>query len=320
MIQQQIESFTRSLTNLASEYSDPSIVLQHIPVLKNNLMFQQNPEYIFYGVSGIVVALFALKKLKQRRKAAVKNVGLFMPTPYVGEADHAHTNETAPASFEQSPLLDQASEFTSMIPDPVVTPDVQQQNEASEQPATRTPAQQLQDVSAISFSSRPALTPDEARTRVLVQSVLNEFGAGYMIMARTALSALLQPSADAVGAERAHGLRAIQDKFVDFGVFDRTGRCLLALDVSSALPEKAGIGQDKAIEQQAIAKANIPLAVISMQDTPSDIRKKIAPHLSATARVPQNASLDTPRVPRAERPKRPVRPVRPARAAAIAAE
>ena len=323
MIQQQIESFTRSLTNLASEYSDPSIVLQHIPVLKNNLMFQQNPEYIFYGVGGVFAALFALKKLKQRRKAAVKDVGLVMPTPYVGEADNAHTNETAPASFEKSALLDQESEFTSMIPDPVVTPDVQQQNEAPEQPAqpaTRTPAQQLQDVSAISFNSRPALTPDEARTRVLVQSVLNEFGAGYMIMARTALSAILQPSADAVGAERAHGLRAIQDKFVDFGVFDRTGRCLLALDVSSALQEKAGIGQDKAIVQQAIAKANIPLAVISMQDTPADIHTKIAPHLSATARVPQNASLDTPRVPRAERPKRPVRPVRPAHAAAIAAE
>lgn len=310
MIQQQIESFTRSLTHLASEYSDPSIVLQHIPVLKNNLMFQQNPEYIFYGTGGIVAILFALKKLNKRRKAKIKDVALVMPTPYVGDADHAHTDETAPASFEKDDLLDRVDEMSAMIPDPI------RKTEAPAPLATRTPAEQLEDVSAISFSARPALTPDEARTRVLVQSVLNEFGAGYMIMARTALSALLQPSAEVVGAQRAQGLREIQDKYVDFSVFDRTGRCLVALDVSNDKQSK----ESKKIVQQAIAKANIPLAMLSTSDTPADIRVKIAPHLSATARVPQNATPKKKRAPQAERPQRPVRTIRPAHAAAIAAE
>ena len=91
-------------------------------------------------------------------------------------------------------------------------------------------------MSAISFTARAALTPDEARMRVLVQSSVNEFGGGYMIMARTSLGALLQPGREAVSPERAYALSAIQDKYVDFGVFDRTGRCLVALGVSSTDP------------------------------------------------------------------------------------
>ena len=316
MIQQQIESFTRSLTHLASEYSDPSIVLQHIPVLKNNLMFQQNPEFLFYGLGGVVALLFVLKKLAKRRKSKIKDVSMVMPTPYVGEADHANTDETAPASFEKDDLLDRVNEISAMIPDPLEEP--QETERAAQQPTTRTPAEQLADVSAISFSARPALTPDEARTRVLLQSVINEFGAGYMIMARTSLAALLQPGAEAVGVERAMGLRAIQDKYIDFGVFDRTGRCLLALDVSTISAATPVATQDKAVVQQAIARASIPLAILSTADTPADIRSKIGPHLSATARVVQNTSPK--RQARPERPQRPVRPVRPAHAAAIAAE
>ena len=65
-------------------------------------------------------------------------------------------------------------------------------------------------MSAISFETRPALTPDEAHMRVLVQARVNEFGGGFMIMALTLLGALLKPGREAAGSERTHALSAIQ--------------------------------------------------------------------------------------------------------------
>ena len=183
MIQQQIENFTRSLQDIATEYSDPSVILQHIPVLKDQLVLQQNPEFILYGLGGIVALFIVKKRIFKWRKNRVKDVAMVIPQPYEGEADHPMTSETAPASFDKDEMLQ--SDIAREIPEP--TPLV------IAEPATRTPTQQLEDVSAISFKARAALTPDEARMRVLGQAVLNEFGAGYMIMARTALSALLVP-------------------------------------------------------------------------------------------------------------------------------
>ncbi|WP_293447857.1 hypothetical protein [Planktotalea sp.] len=174
MIQQQIEQFTRALQNTATQYSDPSIILQHIPVLRTNLMMQQNPEILFNGLAAVVCLFFLKRMVKKRRKANIKNISLVMPAPHVGKADHASTSEIAPASFEKDSLSD-ALDFEADVP--ALT--------------KRSLDQQFEDVSAITFTPRTALTPDEARMRVLVQALLNEFGAGYMIMARTSLGALL---------------------------------------------------------------------------------------------------------------------------------
>ncbi len=313
MIQQQIESFSRSLKHLATQYSDPSIVLQHIPVLKNNLMFQQNPEYILYGLGGLIFSFFALKRWKKNRAARTKNIGLVMPQPYLGDADHAQTHETSPASFDTETADEDALE-TSVIPETV--------SQVRVQTAARTPAEQLEDVSAITFSARSALTPDEARLRVVAQASVNEFGAGYMIMARTSLAALLMPGHEAVGPERAQALSAIQDKYVDFGIFDRTGRCLVALEVASNDPVIGNKSLEKAVVKQALGQAGIPMIAIAIGDTPTLLQTKLAPYLKATARVQTstisvNPTREEPkRAPHSGRPVRPVRPVR----AAIAAK
>ncbi|MGH1577227.1 DUF2726 domain-containing protein [Planktotalea sp.] len=329
MIQQQIAQFTNSLQNIATEYSDPTVILQHMPVLKDFPMLQQNPEYLGYGLGGIV-GLFVLKKIIfKRRKAKVNNIAMVMPKPYKGAAEemevdgfdkddlHARVQENGaePLRIPKSKNKSKAATApTYEIPEPAPR--------KVAEPSARTPAQQLEDVGAIGFTARPALTPDEARMRVVVQSVLNEFGAGYMIMARTALSALIEPGRESVGAERAKALSAIQSRYVDFGIFDRAGRCVLALEVNSSEPQIASKAMDKSIVQKALAQTGLPLAKLTLGESPAEVRAHIAPYLKATGRVQPLAQskLQTAPTKKAPRPGRPVRPMRPAHAAAIAAE
>lgn len=119
---------------LASEYSDPTVILQHIPVLKDNLMLQQNPEYILYGLGGIIVSLFVLKRMKKRAKSRIKSVAMVMPQPYLGEADHPHSHETAPASFDAS----------NLDPEPVRTPLRLEKREARSDTEVRQPTRNTQ--------------------------------------------------------------------------------------------------------------------------------------------------------------------------------
>lgn len=328
MIEQQIKQFTNSLQNIATEYSDPAVILQHMPVLKDFPLLQQNPEFLGYGVSGIFGLLILLRILRKRRKSRVKNIAMVMPQPYLGEPDHAQSGETAPASFDKEETQPRAQAKggerlriakQDVEPRVVIEPAPRPRAE----PTTRGPAQQLEDVNAISFSARAAMTPDEARMRVLVQAVLNEFGAGYMIMARTALSALLEPCHAAVGPERANAIAAVENKFLDFGIFDRAGRCILALDVtSSATPAVGNKALERAVVQNALSQAGLPLAKLTSQDTPAEVRSKIAGFLKPSAQgqvpaAPRSVALQA-KTP--ARPGRPTRPVRPAHAAAIAAE
>lgn len=139
-----------------------------------------------------------------------------------------------------------------------------------------------------------------------------------MTMARTSLSALLSPGIEAVGPARAHALAAIQDKYIDFGVFDRAGRCLIALDVAKNEPAIGTKALEKTIVHQALAQASLPLAMIALTDKPDDIRAKIAPFLQATARPQVKTATVTETPEKTRRPARPARPVRPV--AAIAAQ
>lgn len=251
-------------------------------------MFQQNPEFLAYGVGGLIVGLFMLRTLKKRSKAREKNIALVMPQPYMGDADHALTDETAPASFDKDALgeaLDEPIKAASnVVPSRPSSPAKPARPTRAKAPAERSLAEQLEDVSAINFIPATALTPNEARARVMIQAALNEFGAGYSIMARTALSAILQPASTAVGSERANALRALQGKYLDFGVFDRAGRCLVAIEITT---DEAPVGSkalERAITNAAITQANLPLTQLSTSDAPADIYAKLAPYLKATAR------------------------------------
>mgnify|MGYP000613288169 CR=1 FL=1 len=312
MIDQEIANFTRTLTHLATQYADPSIILQQVPVLKNNLMLQQNPEYLAYGIGALFVGLFALRTLKKRRKRNEKNIAMVMPQPYLGDSDHSNTDETAPASFDTDNFGEAhnlASELTVAESSGVTNSD-------------RSQSQQLEDVSAIRFASKSAFTPDEARARVMIQAALNEFGAGYMIMARTALGALIAPGSEAVGPERAHAIAAIADKYLDFAIFDRAGRCILALDVTNGEPAIGNKALERAVVHSALGQAGLPMANLRTSDTPADVRSKIAGYLKpiAQGQPPRRPSAVNPKSNKAPRPGRPTRPVRAAHAAAIAAE
>jgi len=49
-MKQQIENFLSSLQNLATDNSNPPVIMQLIPVLKDKLVLQQNQEYYFIGL------------------------------------------------------------------------------------------------------------------------------------------------------------------------------------------------------------------------------------------------------------------------------
>lgn len=301
MIQQQIDQFSRSLQSIATQYSDPAIILQHIPVLRDYPLLQQNPDLIAYGLGGLVVLLFLKRILSKRRKAKEKNIALVMPKPYVGEADAPHTSDAAPASFERS-----AVEGGSDEPDE--DPRIRALNERAVRSAPQNPAapraldQQRDDIAAVSLSTKPSLTPDEARVRVIVQSVLNECGNGLMIMSRVSLGALLEPGPEAVGPERAHAIAALADKYIDFGIFDRVGRLVVALEVSAAEDDLNPKEKSRAVVREALSRAGIGSVSLRFGDAPIAVRAKLQPYLSVTALAPSAQAPARPQV-RRIRPK-----------------
>ncbi|MEP5154697.1 hypothetical protein, partial [Planktotalea sp.] len=184
MIQQQIAQFTQSLQNLASDYSDPRIILETFPILKDYPIIQEHPEYLLYGVGGIMSLLFLRKRMKKSAKVKQSKIAMIMPKPYVADEDQLEAADSmsfAPEGFDKEGLSERVKradgerlrirKSKSAKPE---TPEPQPRPIA--EPTTRSPQQQLEDVSAMKFTAKPAMTPDEARMRVLVQAVLNEFG------------------------------------------------------------------------------------------------------------------------------------------------
>lgn len=319
MVQQHIQQFTSSLKNLAADYSDPRIIIEHMPLLKDYPVLTENPEYLGYGVAGII-GLFILKKMVFKRRARrVKSVAMVMPEPYKGPSDA----ELAQSLADTPKATLRRAERSA--PEPVLAP------APAQEPEPRGPAQQLEDVTAVTFMARPALTPDEARARVVMQSVLNDMRAPYTIMSRTALNALIAPDQSAMGGTRKHAIDAIEGKSIDMGLFDRAGRLVLAVQVHTGVPAAGIAALNRAVVHQALAQAGIPAIEIKHTDTPGEMKQKISGYLnvnpSAAAQPRQAApapqSARTPQVLQTARPGRPTRPGRPARPAgpsAIAAE
>lgn len=293
MIQDQIAVFTQSLKSLATEYSNPAIIMDHIPVLKNN------PEMAGYGIVGML-GLFVLRKILKRSRKPAKPVSMVMPAPYVDPAQDLRA--MAPDLHSTVAVPDRAEQLetdVTCIPAPKT------------EPQRRSAAQQIDDLRATSLVSRPAYSADEARMRAVIQAVLADLGAPHQVMARTALSALVTPAPDVSGAERAHACAAIADKYVDFGIFDRAGRLVLALDLREPRP----------ILRQALEQAGIPSANLEAGTSPRDVRDAIAPYLKLSLRSKPAPTTAPHAQTTGARPARPIRSGRPLRpASAIAAE
>lgn len=330
MIQHQIDVFVYHLKNLAADYSNPAIIMDHIPVVRDN------PQAGLYGAAGLIGAFTLRRILKKRAAANKKNVALVMPSPYAG--DNTSLGDASNAS-PRSDLSDQfhndlagqhfddlgASERPSHTSLRVAAASAEASLATGATEVKRSPAQQLDDVSQVAFVSRAALSPDEARSRVIVQAALKDMGAPHTVMARTALDALVSPAVDASSTKRSNAAEAVLGKYIDFGIFDRTGRITLALKVNTGMPPAGIAALERAVVEQVLCQAGIPSVEISVQDTPSDIKHKIAPHLgtfdapaikssAAQRRADHSAELKI-----QGRPGRPARPTRPERPPSVIA-
>lgn len=322
----QIKAFTQSLQDIATEYSNPAVILDHIPIVKDHMDTLQpvldNP----MPVLGAGVGLFVLWRIvRKRRKKLVKPTSMVMPPPYKGAPEDMGAVQHDGSRTQRRPARtagtgEDAIEALAGMVKPSRT------RAAAPAPEKRTLDQQFSDISAVSLNARPALSPDEARMRVIVQATLTELGAPLLVMARTALSALIEPGPDAVGPERAHARAAIAGKSVDFALFDRAGRIIVALDVRNPGLASPMAQEEAQITRAVLAQAGIPVVSLDMSDGPAELAVQLAPLIGAHAERPaqhRDRSVRPERTEptvRTERPKRPVRPVRNLRPAAIPAE
>jgi len=318
-MQSQIDSFTASLQSLATEYSDPAILLQQVPVLRDHMDKVQVLLDNWQAVLGGLIALLVLRKVLRGRKRSVKSPAMVIVPPYTGEDGAAPegpemqdaptplraAKRGKPARPARRSSLEALAEMTS--------PRTPAAPAAAPKP---TPEQELADVTAVPFIARPALTADEARMRVIVQAALNELKAPYMIMARTQLSALLEPARETTGPARAAACAGITEKTLDLGLFDRAGRLTLALDLHGARPATPAGAQAKAVVTAALSQAGICSVTLDMSDAPADVIAKITPYLPQATLAQQMPHGAQDRSARA----RPNRHIRPASPSAIAAE
>lgn len=345
-MQDRIALFTRSLQNIATEYSDPTVILQHMPVIKDHLdKIEPLIEYKEFVLAALV-GLFILRRVrKKRKKAAETKTAMVMPPPYYGEDSTLGDEHPLNADGNSGKLSLRKSKRTGKSQKPetasakssldALANMVSPRQTAAQSPAApqkRSAEDQLQDVSSVSFLPRPALSADEARMRVIVQAAINEMKAPLMIMARTSLNALVEPGRELVGPERANALAAIDGKCIDFGLFDRAGRMVLALDIQQARTASSSAATDRAIVAAVLKGAGIAALTIHPEDGPSELAARIAPlvgahvgqqtsrtsHIDHTARTQPAGRNERPD--RHVRPPRPGRPARPPSGAAIAAE
>lgn len=125
------------------------------------------------------------------------------------------------------------------------------------------PKEQLAAIARVGFERRRLLNREEVPVLRLLEQTAREANAGHRVMAQTSLGEIIRPKPNS-GTEQELQLafRSINSKRIDFGIFDRFGQLVVAVEYQGSGHYNQTSFMRDAVKQEALRKAGVQVIAI----------------------------------------------------------
>jgi Protein of unknown function (DUF2726) len=173
-------------------------------------------------------------------------------------------------------------------------PYVQSREERRPAPNIADPKEQLAAISRVAFEKRRLLNREEVPVLRLLEQTVREANAGYRVMAQTSLGEIIRPKPNSGTEEELQlAFRSINSKRLDFGIFDRFGQLVVAVEYQGSGHYHQTSFMRDAVKQEALRKAGVQVMAIEEGFQAAEV----LPRLRRALGMPTASSIEERRFP-----------------------
>lgn len=135
---------------------------------------------------------------------------------------------------------------------------------------------QLEAVARVAYETAVLLNREEARLLPVLERIVAGFGAGHRVMAQTSMGEILRPrrgSGDQKALDEAYF--AINSKRLDFAIFDRTLRLVLAIEYQGTGHHQNAAFLRDAVKREALRRAGIRMIEVGPDFVPEELAETL---------------------------------------------
>ncbi len=145
------------------------------------------------------------------------------------------------------------------------------------------PKAQMEAIAVVAFETVPLLNKEEARLLYTLEETVKALGPGYRLMAQTSLGEIIQPvGKHGTSEDRRRAFASINSKRIDFGLFNRYGRLVIAVEYQGSGHYQQRTFMRDAVKREAIRKAGVPYLEIPKDFVRGKVQAQIIEILAPT--------------------------------------
>lgn len=140
--------------------------------------------------------------------------------------------------------------------------------------------QQITAVAKAEFEKQRLLNRSEHRLMLQMEQILPRLAPGHRLMAQTSLAEVIRPKGDPEDRAWQRAFHAINAKRLDFGIFDRGGFLVCAVEYQGSghyLDENKTFVRD-AVKREALRRAGVALIEIDQNFEAEDVESALRRH------------------------------------------
>lgn len=150
------------------------------------------------------------------------------------------------------------------------------------------PEYQMSIIANVDFERQRALNKEEARVLYALEPICEKLGEGFRLLIQPSLGELLRPTAhfNSVTGKKAYS--AINAKRLDFGIIDRFGFLVAAIEYQGSGHYRQTSFMRDAVKREVLRKAGLDLIEIRKGELPSDLERRVRASVNKLAPAPES--------------------------------
>ena len=138
------------------------------------------------------------------------------------------------------------------------------------------PARQIEHISKVEFQTVLLLNREELTVLAVLEPLIAERCDGYRLMAQTSLGEIIRPKPGSGSKQDCDlAFRSINSKRLDFAIFDRSGRLVLALEYQGSGHYRETSFMRDAVKREALRKAGVPMLEVPVRFNPEELAGQV---------------------------------------------
>lgn len=137
------------------------------------------------------------------------------------------------------------------------------------------PEYQMKVIAEVGFERQRALNKEEARVLYALEPICEKLGDEFRLLIQPSLGELLRPKAHFKSAASKRAYSAINSKRLDFGIIDRFGYLVAAIEYQGSGHYNDTSFMRDAVKREALRKAGLDLIEIRKGERPSDLERRV---------------------------------------------